>query len=282
MMPQSACPSSQLVVEYRRWCADRYASRTMNLRVAVAREWLGLHPDPGAATFRDVETWLRDRALAPSSTRALLVGLRGFYRYLLREGLVVGDPTVLVERRPLPARLPRPAPERDVARLFRDTHDVRLRCLYALMALGGLRCVECSRLDWRDVDMLAASVRVVGKGNRERVVFVSPDVTAALRAHALESGRRSGAVFVGPSGRRLEPYRVSQLVNLSLHRAGFRFSAHQLRHRCATAALQVPGADLLAVRDLLGHASVATTQVYTACVPGLAAKTSRALVIPAA
>jgi site-specific recombinase XerD len=157
-----------------------------------------------------------------------------------------------------------------------------MRCLFALMALAGLRCIECSRLDWRDVDLLAGVLRVDGKGRRERVIAVSPDVVAALRAYAVESGRRSGAVFVGPSGYRLETYRISQLVNTTLHRAGYRFSAHQLRHRCATAALQVPGADLLAVRDLLGHSSVATTQIYTACIPGLSAATSRALMIPAA
>lgn len=282
MMPQGACPSSQLVIDYRRWCRDRYAAHTVTQRVAVARDWLALYPEPAAATFRDVEEWLAGRGLSAASTRALLVAVRAFYRWLLREGLVVGDPTALVEHRPVPAHLPRPAPEREVARLFRDMADVRMRCFCALMALGGLRCVECSRLDWRDVDWAAGSLRLDGKGRRERVVFVSADLLTALRAYAVHSGRRDGAVFVGPSGGRLAPHRVSQLVNTTLHRAGFRFSAHQLRHRCATAALQVPGADLLAVRDLLGHASVATTQVYTACIPGLAASTSRALAIPAA
>ena len=91
---------------------------------------------------------------------------------------------------------------------------------------------------------------------------------------------RNGAVFVGPTGRRLAPYRVSQLVNQALHADGHVETAHQLRHRCATAALQVPGADLLAVRDMLGHSSVSTTQGYTAVVPGRAAATSRAVRLP--
>jgi site-specific recombinase XerD len=282
MLPHSSGPSSRLLAAYRRACAARVAATTVGPRVAVAREWLALHPDVEAVTFRDVEAWLHGRALCPSSTRALLVSLRAFYRYLMREGIATADPTALVDRPSVGARLPRPAPERDIGRMFRDTANPRMRALLALMALAGLRCIECSRLDWRDVDLQAGVIRVDGKGRRERVIAVSPDVVAALRSHAVESGRRAGAVFVGVAGRRLESYRVSQLVNVYLHRAGYRFSAHQLRHRCATAALQVPGADLLAVRDLLGHSSVATTQIYTACIPGLSAKTSRALMIPAA
>lgn len=281
MMPQGAGAPS-LLAAYRRHLAGRVAATTVGPRMAVARQWCELHPALDAVTFRDVEQWIGDRALAPSSSRALLVSLRAFYRYLMREGIAATDPTALVDRAPVGARLPRPAPERDIGRMFRDTVDPRMRALLALMALAGLRCIECSRLDWRDVDLPGGVIRVDGKGNRERVLAVSPDVVAALRAHAVESGRRAGAVFVGPAGHRLAPYRVSQLVNVYLHAAGFRFSAHQLRHRCATAALQVPGADLLAVRDLLGHSSVATTQIYTAVIPGRAAATSRQLAIPAA
>jgi integrase/recombinase XerC len=91
-----------------------------------------------------------------------------------------------------------------------------------------------------------------------------------------------GPVFTGRRGRRLQPYRVSQLVNESIHAAGYTITAHQLRHRCATTALEISGGDLLAVRDLLGHASVATTQIYTKVMAGRTAKTSRAMQLPAA
>lgn len=266
---------------YRRYAVDQWAPTTVGPRFVVACDWLARHPDPAAATWRDVEQWLRERGLAATSTRALLVNLRAFYRWLQREGLVESDPTALVNRPRIAARLPRPAPDRDLARLLAVTDDVQLRALYALMACAGLRCVECSRLDWRDVDLAAATVIVNGKGERERLISLSPDVTRALAALRLaEPG--GGAVFVGRSGRRMAPYRVSQRVNLAIHAAGYSFTAHQLRHRCATAALQVPGADLLAVRDLLGHASVATTQIYTACLPGRTASTSRALQLPGA
>lgn len=265
---------------YRRYMVDRYADNTIRPRWAVAREWIALHPDPAAATFRDVEAWLRDRGLAASSTRGLVVCLRAFYRWLLREGLTIGDPTALVDTRHVPQRLPRPAPERDVARLAL-TDDVQLRALYALMALAGLRCVECSRLDWRDVDLPAGTVIVNGKGQHERSIDLSRDALVALAALRLATGGH-GPVFIGRSGRRMQPYRVSQLVNTSMHAAGVEATAHQLRHRCATSAYEQSGGDLLAVRDLLGHASVATTQIYTKVARGRTATTSRALQFPAA
>lgn len=266
---------------YRRYAVDQWAPTTVGPRFVVACEWIALHPDPGAATWRDVEAWLRDRGLAASSQRVLRGNLRAFYRWLMREGLVSADPTTLVNLRRIPQRVPRPAPDLELARLLERTHDVQLRALFALMACAGLRCVECSRLDWRDVDLAAATVIVNGKGERERLISLSPDVARALAELRL-AARGSGAVFAGPSGRRMAPYRVSQRVNLAIHAAGYSFTAHQLRHRCATAALQVPGADLLAVRDLLGHASVATTQIYTLCLPERTAATSRALQLPAA
>jgi site-specific recombinase XerD len=260
---------------------QRYAANTINPRLMVAREWLARCPDPQAATYREVEEWIRDRALAASSTRNLLVCLRAFYRWLIREGLAVTDPTTLVGHPRIPRRLPRPAPERVVGRILL-TSDVQLRSLFALQSCAGLRCVECSRLDWRDIDLDAGVIIVNGKGLVERSIDLSSDVIRTLRQLRLASTARSGAVFVGPSGRRLAPWRVSQLVNQAMHADGHAETAHQLRHRCATAALQVPGADLLAVRDLMGHASVATTQIYTQVIAGRTAATSRALQFPAA
>jgi site-specific recombinase XerD len=155
--------------------------------------------------------------------------------------------------------------------------------MLALMACAGLRCIECSRLDWVDVDLSASTVIVLGKGSRERLISVSGDVTASLAALALASaGRPTGPVFVGPTGRRMSPARVSQRVARAAAAQGLTVRAHQLRHRCATQALAQPGVDLLEVRDLLGHASVSTTQGYTAVLPERTAKASRALRLPAA
>ena len=240
---------------YRRYmCARGYARGTVWSRLAVAREWVGRHPAL-TASHRDVERWMADKALTPGSTRNLLVALRALYRFAQREGLATHDPTSLADRPPVPARLPRPAPEHDIARLF-ETVDVQLQAIVALMACAGLRCIEASRLNWCDVDIPAATIIVMGKNSKERMIDVSPDVVRALAALRLATARTVGAVFVGPTGRRLTPARISQRVNRAFTALGSHTTAHQLRHRCATQALQQPGVDLLAVRDLLGHASV--------------------------
>lgn len=264
---------------YRRYMKARFADNTIRPRWMVAGEWLARHPDPSLATYDDVEAWLRDRGLAASSTRNLLVCLRAFYRWLLREGLVSTDPTLLVDRPRVPQRLPRPTPERDVAALGR-TDDVQLRALFLLMALAGLRCVECSRLDWRDVDLAEGTVIVNGKGQRERRLEVCPDVVRALAALRLATSAH-GPMFTGRSGRRMRAYRVSQLVNQAMHAAGVPSTAHQLRHRFATTAYRECG-DIHVVRELLGHASIATTQVYTAVSNSAAGEISRRLELPAA
>lgn len=267
---------------YRTYMVRRgYARGTIRTRVSVARDFAAHHV-VATATWRDVEAWAARRCLSAGSTRNLLVNLRAFYRWAIRDGLAVTDPTQLADRPAVPQRLPRPATERDIAGLL-AVADVQLHAVIAMMACAGLRCVECSRLDWTDVDLRAATVIVNGKGQRERLIDLSQDVVRALAELALATpGRRVGAVFVGPLGRRLSPARVSQLVARAARAAGVDVRAHRLRHRCATQALQQPGADLLAVRDLLGHASVSTTQIYTAVIPGRTAATSRALRLPAA
>jgi integrase/recombinase XerC len=260
--------------------ARGYAPATVSARLSVAVDWVQWRRGDLDAPHTDVGWWPPQRGCGPAATRNLHTMLRAFYRWAQRDGLVDRDPTQLADRPKVPARLPRPAAERDIARVL-AAGDVQTRALVALMACAGLRCVECSRLDWVDVDLYAATVIVDGKGHRERSIDLSPDVTRALAELAVITPGRGGAVFVGQAGRRLSPARVSQRVGAAFAAQGLTTRAHQLRHRCATMALTMPDADLLAVRDLLGHANVATTQVYTAVVAGRTASTSRALRLPA-
>lgn len=265
---------------YRRYMVARgYAATTMSARLSVADDWLRWRRGDIEASYTDVERWAAARGVGPATTRNLHVALRAFYRWAMRDGLTRHDPTALADRPRVPANLPRPAAEHDIARAI-AVADVDLRAMLALMACAGLRCVECSRLDWCDVDLHAGTIIVDGKGHRERMIDLSPDVLRALAELAVATPSRDGAVFVGHAGRRLSSARVSQRVSRAFRAAGVTARAHQLRHRAATQALRQPGADLLAVRDLLGHANVATTQVYTAVVPGRTAATSRALRLP--
>jgi site-specific recombinase XerD len=272
--------------------ARGYAAATVSARLSTAADWLTWRRGQIEAVHTDVERWAASRGVGPAATRNLHVMLRAFYRWAMRDGLTLHDPTQLADRPRVPAHLPRPASDVDIGRAL-DGADVQVRAMLALMACAGLRCVECSRLDWYDVDLAAATVIVDGKGRRERMIDLSPDVVAALAVLAAHraSGEIAannirgtftlhGPVFVGAGDRRLSPARVSQRVAAVFRAAGTPTRAHQLRHRCATTALAQPGADLLAVRDLLGHASVATTQVYTAVSPGRTAATSRALRLP--
>lgn len=265
---------------YRRYMVARgYAAATVSARLSVADDWIVWCHGHLDVSHVDVEHWAARRRVGPAATRNLHTNLHAFYRWAQREGVVDGDPTQLADRPRVPAHLPRPAAEHDIARAL-AVADVQFHAVLALMACAGLRCVECSRLDWADVDLRAATIIVVGKGSRERMIDLSPDVVRALAAWSVASPHRDGAVFVGQGDRRLSPARVSQRVAAVFRAAGLTARAHQLRHRCATMALTQPDADLLAVRDLLGHASVATTQVYTAVVAGRTASTSRALRLP--
>ena len=252
----------------------RYAKGTIAARVATARRWID-GVEWRACDFRVVEGWIAEHRITAHSQRNTIGYLRAFYRWAMREGLVDVDPTALVDTPRLPSYLPRPARDEHVAHVVADA-DVELTAMVGLMACGGLRCCEVAALRWVDVDLSAGTVHLMGKGSKERVVHLGDDVVALLAG--LDGV--DGPVFPGQYGGHRSAARVSQMVCRAFRAAGYPTTAHQLRHRAATAALAVPGADLLAVRDMLGHSSVSTTQLYTAVVPGRAAATSRAVRMP--
>lgn len=252
----------------------RYAPGTIAARIAAARKWVA-DVDWQACDFREVERWVSEHRITAHSQRNVIGYLRAFYRWALREGLVEHDPTALVDAPRLPRLLPRPARDEHVAHVLAGA-DVELSAILGLMAGGGLRCCEVAGLRWSDVDLAAGSVHVLGKGSKERVVFLGADVLALVAG----VDGVDGPVFPSVHGGHRSAARVSQMVCRAFRAAGYATTAHQLRHRAATAALAVPGADLLAVRDMLGHSSVSTTQGYTAVVPGRCAETSRAVRLP--
>ena len=262
---------------YRRYMVRRgYAVETIWARWANAKRWVAWCDDWRTATVDDVETWIGERAVSAASSRNLLGHLRALYRWAIRHGLTDADPTRGVDPIRLPRRLPRPAPDHLIADVL-EVADVQLTAMVALMAGAGLRCCEVSRLDWADVDLVAGRVIVAGKGGRERVVDVCQDIARSLAA--LDG--TTGAVFAGRSGRRLSSARVSQIVCRGFDAVGAGgVTADQLRHRFATTALEQEAANLLMVRDALGHANVVTTQIYTAVTHGRVAAMTRAIRVP--
>lgn len=217
----------------------------------------------------------RQRGRAPATIKRRAAAIRAFYRFLLREEEVDQDPTLDLAPPRLPRRLPRLLTVEEVELLLampdlKKPEGVRDRAMVELMYASGLRVSETVGLELSDVDLAAELVRCVGKGNKERLVPMGVQAVKALRLY-LRQGRpllvRRGltqALFVNRRGRRLTRQGCWKLIRQYARRAGITkpLTPHVLRHSFATHLLE-RGADLRAVQEMLGHASISTTQVYT-------------------
>jgi integrase/recombinase XerD len=210
-----------------------------------------------------------------TSVARTLSAVRSFHRFLLREGVTDRDPAAGVTQPRLPRSLPRPLPVGDVRRLLEAPDPatpagLRDRAILELLYGSGLRISELTGLDVDDVDPDAGSVRVLGKGGKEREVPVGSFARDALGAYlargrpALAGASTRGALFLNARGGRLSRQSCARLLGVHVRRAGIdrRVTLHTLRHSFATHLLE-GGADVRVVQELLGHASVATTQIYT-------------------
>ena len=219
---------------------------------------------------------LRDEGLAASSAARAVVAVRGLHRFAHREGLTEADPTRLVRPPQLPRRLPKALPVADVLKLL-DTPVgdepavLRDRALLELLYSTGARISEAVGLDLDDVDRVDRTVLLDGKGGKQRLVPVGRPALSALEAYLVRvrpmlsaRGRSTPAVFLNLRGGRLSRQSAWQVLKTTAQRAGIgvEVSPHTLRHSFATHLLE-GGADVRVVQELLGHASVTTTQVYT-------------------
>ena len=211
---------------------------------------------------------------ATSVSRALSA-VRSFHRFLLGEGITAQDPTIEVVRPRVPRPLPHPLGLDEVGRLIeapdRSTSTgLRDRAILEVLYGAGLRVSELTGLDVDDLDVEGGSVRVVGKGGKEREVPIGRHAQHAVGAYlsrarpSLVGQRTRGALFLNTRGGRLSRQSCAKLLAVYATRAGIerRVSPHDLRHSFATHLLE-GGADVRVVQELLGHASVATTQIYT-------------------
>lgn len=250
-------PSTTVIAEYTLSMRRRgLATGTIYKRQIELRHWMS---HAGAswprATRHDVDQWLDTRPLAARSRYSSISHLSMFYRWAIREELVDGDPTAAIERPKLPRRLPRPIPGGQLARLMGGAGELELGML--LMLDAGLRCCEAARLRWCDVDLEAGTLLVAGKGNRDRLVGLPRRLRMAL--YLAEAEGASSWVW----GYEISPARVSQLIGGRARALGLAgVTAHRLRHTYATRLYEATAGDLGAVQLALGHASVATTQIY--------------------
>jgi integrase/recombinase XerD len=232
------------------------------------------------ATAEDLREYLtrlqKERRLARSTAARRLSAIRMLHRYLLREGMASADPTATVETPKLGRRLPRVLTVEECAALLQvpradDPIEVRDRAMLVLMYATGLRVSELVGLRLANVSFERAVVRVVGKGSKERLVPVAAFALEVLRAYlddvrpGLMRDERQEAIFLTGRGRPMTRANFwARLKRLYLPRAGLppETSPHTLRHSFATHLLE-GGADLRAIQEMLGHASLGTTQIYT-------------------
>jgi integrase/recombinase XerD len=201
--------------------------------------------------------------------------LRSFYRHLRREGLIEHDPTADLHGPRKTQRLPRVLSREEVARLLREPKGtepmaLRDRALLEVMYASGLRVSEVTGLELADIDLEEGMLCARGKGSKERLVPVGRQAIAALNAYcargrpALLGARSESKLFVNRRGGGLSRQGLYKIVQGHARGAGLqeRMSPHTLRHSFATHLL-AGGCDLRSLQEMLGHADLATTQVYT-------------------
>lgn len=238
--------------------------------VATVRDFVALRSAP------DDE----GRVPAPATVARLLVSLRSLHQFLVDEGMVEHDPTDDVRAPRVPAGIPKALAEAEVLALLgsvegREPRAIRDRAMLEVLYASGMRISELVGLDRSDVDLEGSLVRVLGKGAKERIVPIGRPARAAVEdylASARPALERSGrgargagdALFLNAQGGRLTRQGCWGVVRAAGTRAGLgdRIHPHVLRHSCATHLLD-RGADIRVVQEVLGHASVSTTQVYT-------------------
>lgn len=236
---------------------------------------------PDAVSRDDVGAWitgLRAQGLAPRTIERRVAAAKSFHRFLVRDGVTVNHPTASLPLPRTPDRLPdvvsidaidgllsQPFPDGPVGHRDRAILETLYGC--------GVRVSELTGLDLRDVDLSEGLLRVFGKGSKERVVPVA-GLAAAAMSDYLTHGRpflrmKSGAIrqdpdalFLNARGGRLTRVSVHALVRAYGGRVGLVLHPHTLRHSFATHMLE-GGADLRALQEMLGHADISTTQIYT-------------------
>jgi len=238
------------------------------------------------AAAHDADTWQRiDASLARAfaatlhrkglngrSIARMLSAARSFYRFLIREGLATVSPFTGVSAPKAGKRLPKALSVEQAGSLVEipegDALAIRDRAILELFYSSGLRLAELVALDVSDIDLRDGTVSVTGKGSKTRIVPVGAKARAAIQTWLVQRGDRAArgenALFLGRNGRRLGPRAVQQRLKYWAARQGLGVPAHPhtLRHSFASHVLESSG-DLRAVQELLGHANLSTTQVYT-------------------
>ncbi|MDD2580538.1 MAG: tyrosine recombinase XerC [Desulfuromonadaceae bacterium] len=237
-----------------------------------------VHDKGEAVSAQDIDHLFLRRYLAglskdtkKSSIGRKLAAIRSFFRFLLRRGAIAKNPAELIATPKREQLLPFHLDIDQATALMeapddREKYAMRDRAVLELLYSSGLRVSELTGLDFDQLDLAAGMVRVTGKGGKERIVPVGSRALTALQEYIEQrsDNSMSGALFLNTRGGRINRRSVARIIDTHVTRiAAFkRISPHTLRHTFATHMLE-GGADLRAIQELLGHASLSTTQKYT-------------------
>jgi len=215
---------------------------------------------------------LKDKNLQSRSVARRLSALRSFFKFLTREGLLKDNPILSLSSPKLTRHLPQFLTEEEVSHLIsavvlkneRDEMALRDRAILEAFYSTGVRISELVGLNLEDMDFIGGVIKVRGKGKKERMVPIGDCAILAIRQYLDKRKKPSPALLLNKSGRRITDRGVRNIVSKYLRLASIKHgvSAHTLRHSFATHLLN-RGADLRSVQELLGHANLSTTQIYT-------------------
>jgi site-specific recombinase XerD len=279
-------PDAAILADYLLWLRHEARKSDATLRayrsdLSTFLGWLaraGRSPRvAGRPELRRYLVELEQQGLAASSVQRKLAAIRGLFGWLLEQGAIAKDPAKLLKGPKAVRRMPRFLTAAEVDQLLAQPFDDdavarRDRAILEVLYSTGCRVSECAGMRVRDLDLDEGFVRVLGKGNKERLCLLGGPASAALaawqpaRAELLRAAKRSdpGSVWLNRYGRPLSARWVFQTVVDRARRAGLAtpLTPHGLRHSFATHLLD-RGADLRTVQELLGHARLVTTEIYT-------------------
>jgi integrase/recombinase XerD len=217
----------------------------------------------------------KDRGLSPNSISRGLAAIRMFHRFLLREKIVKSDPTSLTESPKLLKKVPQTLTVAEVEALLsqpgaRDEQGIRDRAMLETMYATGMRVSEVANLKLDNINSEVGFLRCIGKGNKERIIPLGKKAIASINRY-LEASRpkmlknkKSEFIFISRLGKKISRQSLWKLIKRYAKAARIKkpMKPHILRHSFATHLLE-RGADLRSVQEMLGHANIATTQIYT-------------------
>lgn len=219
-------------------------------------------------TYRNIRSYIariQSENYSKTTISRKIAAVKTFYRYLYREKLVSVNPAINIKSLKKARNLPEFLTQAETARIMKQAVNSRDKAIFELLYASGMRISELCSLTFEDLNLDENEITVFGKGGRERIVLISNRAKTFLDAYTANMPKTPNSrVFLSVNKYPLQPRQVHRIIKKAAQRAGLtkKVSPHTFRHTFATRLLE-RGADLRAVQELLGHASVSNTQIYT-------------------